>query len=63
MVLPEKITGAIEITMANLISPASIDQNSLKFGRLPDLRIKKAAIREGRTASRGLMDSIVCTLH
>lgn len=51
------------MTIENLTTPASMDQNSLKLGRFPDFKIKNAAIREGRTASRGLMEIIVCTLH
>jgi hypothetical protein len=61
MVWPEKIAGTIDMTIENLMSPASTDQNSLKFGRLPDFKIKKAAIKEGSTASSGFIDIIVCT--
>jgi hypothetical protein len=53
----------MDITIENLIIPASIDQNSLKLGRLPDLKIRTAAIRDERTARRGFMDTIVCTVY
>ena len=62
MVWPEKMRGAMEMTIENLITPASTDQNSRRLGRFsPVAKIKGTARRDVNTASMGFMDRIVCT--
>src|SRR3989338_78297 len=65
MVFPENTSGAIEITIPNLITPARTDQNSLIFGRFQYIKISIVANVDASTARNGLIEIIVCisTFH
>jgi hypothetical protein len=51
---PLRTTGIIEIIIPNFKVLATIEKDSLRFGRLPEMRIKKDAINDTSTAKNGV---------
>ena len=54
---PFRIIGAIEMIIKNCITPATIVQLSLMFGRFLNSNMKTAQVRGHKIANNGLMDS------